>query len=73
MYALRHWAAITGVTSRSPYVEIVHDLLKLILIRNQGVHLSLRGFDRDELYQLLEVALRSAVIIWKHPKRFALI
>jgi len=58
--------AITGVTSGGPYVEIVRDLLKIILIRNHGVHLSLRGFGRDELYQLLEVALRSAVIIWKH-------
>jgi hypothetical protein len=65
--------AITGVTSGGPYVEIVRDLLKIILIRNQGVHLSLRGFGRDELYQLLEVALRSAVIFWKHAKRFGLI
>jgi hypothetical protein len=52
---------------------MVRDLLKVILIRNQGVHLSLRGFDRDELYQLLEVALRSAVIIWKHAKKSGLI
>jgi hypothetical protein len=65
--------AITDVTSGGPYVEIVRDLLKIILIRNQGVHLSLRGFDRDELYQLLEVALRSAVIIWKHAKKSGLI
>jgi hypothetical protein len=62
-------SAITGVTSGGPYVEIVRDLLKIILIRNQGVHLSLRGFDRDELYQLLEVALQSAVLIWKHAKK----
>ena len=65
--------AITGATPGGPYVEIVRDLLKIILIRNQGVHLSLRGFDRDELYQLLEVALRSAVIIWKHAKKSGLI
>jgi hypothetical protein len=65
--------AITGVTSSSPYMEIIRDLLKIILIRNQGVHLSLHGFGRDELYQLLEVALRSAVIIWKHAKKSGLI
>jgi hypothetical protein len=61
-------AKITMVTIGGIYSEIVRDLLKTSLIRNQGIHLSLRGFDREELFQLLEVILRSAVLMWKHAK-----
>jgi hypothetical protein len=65
--------AITHVTSGGAHAEIVRDFLRMILIRNQGVHLSLRGIDHEELYQLLEVLLRSVVLVWKHAKRRGLI
>jgi hypothetical protein len=64
---------IDRVSVGGRYVDIVRDLLKTTLIRNQGVHISLRGFTRDDLVKLLEVLLRSMVITWKHAKKGRLI
>jgi hypothetical protein len=66
-------AGIARVASGSPYAEIVQDLLKTILIRNQGTHLSLRGFGYEELFHLLQVLLRSTILIWRHAKTRGLI
>lgn len=55
------------------YAPIVRDLLKTVLIRNQGTHLSFTGFSLEELSKLLEVLLRSTVLIWKHARANALI
>jgi hypothetical protein len=64
---------IDRVSAGGRYVDIVRDLLKTTLIRNQGVPISLRGFTRDDLVKLLEVLLRSMVITWKHAKKRRLI
>jgi hypothetical protein len=59
---------IVKVSAGGVYVNIMQDLLKAILIRNQGAHISLLGFARDDLVKLLEVLLRSIVLTWKHAK-----
>jgi hypothetical protein len=59
---------IDKVTAGGSYVNIVRDLLKTILIRNQGAHISLLGLVYDDLVKLLEVLLRSMVLTWKHAK-----
>jgi hypothetical protein len=59
---------IDKVLAGGSYVNIVRDLLKTILIRNQGAHISLLGFAHDDLVKLLEVLLRSMVLTWKHAK-----
>jgi hypothetical protein len=64
---------IDRVSAGGLYVHIVQDLLKMALIRNQGVHISLHGFTHGDLVRLLEVLLRSMVITWKHAKMRGLI
>jgi hypothetical protein len=59
---------IDRVSSGGPYADIVRDLLKTTLIRNQGAHISLLGFTHDSLVKLLEVLLRTMVLTWKHAK-----
>jgi hypothetical protein len=59
---------IDNVSAGGLYVNIVRDLLKTILIRNQGTHISLLGFGYNNLVKLIEVLLRTMVLIWKHAK-----
>ncbi|MGE0683495.1 MAG: hypothetical protein AB7P69_21665 [Candidatus Binatia bacterium] len=44
---------------------VLRALLKLIVIRNEGSHLGLSGFDRKEIYDLLEAMIRATLILWK--------
>lgn len=44
---------------------VLRAILKLIVIRNEGSHLGLRGFSRQSIYELLEALLRATLILWK--------
>lgn len=46
-------------------VPLLRALLKLIVIRNEGSHLGLTGFDRQAVYELLEALIRATLILWK--------
>lgn len=44
---------------------VVRALLKFVVIRNEGSHLGLIGFDRQEIYELLEALIQACLVIWK--------
>lgn len=44
---------------------LLRAILKLIVIRNEGSHLGLTGFDRQAIYDLLEALIRATLILWK--------
>jgi hypothetical protein len=64
---------INEVSEGGLHVDIVRDLLKTMLIRNQGAHVRLHGFTHKDLVKLLEVLLRSMILTWKHAKKRKLI
>lgn len=61
-------AALPGV---GPDVEVARALLEMILIRNQSIHGNggLTPFSRQELFGLIEVLLRGAVLSWKRARQ----
>jgi hypothetical protein len=59
---------IGQLESAGRYNEVTRTLLQTVLIRNQGAHLSFRGLSRDEVFQLVEVLLRSTALTWKHAR-----
>lgn len=58
-------AQIDRVKKGGADAPVVRAILKLVVIRNEGSHLGLKGFDRQAIYQLLEVLIRATLIIWK--------
>lgn len=59
---------IANVLPGDPHQSLVQHLLLARLVRNQFVHLSLTGFDREETHELIEVLLRTILLSWKHAR-----
>lgn len=50
-------------------VEVARALLEMLLIRNQSIHGGLAQFERQELFELIQVLLRGAVLNWKRARQ----
>ena len=58
-------AQIDRVKKGGAHAPVLRAILKLVVIRNEGSHLGLKGFDRQAIYSLIEALIRATLIIWK--------
>ncbi len=58
-------AQIDHIKKDAADAPILHAILKLVVVRNEGSHLGLNGFDRRVIPELLETLIRATLIIWK--------
>lgn len=58
-------AQIDRLKKGGAHAPVMRAILKLVVIRNEGSHLGLTGFDREAIYALLEALIRATLIIWK--------
>jgi len=70
---MRKWDQINNISSQEQYMAVVQDILKAVLIRNHGLHLSLNKFGREELLEFIRVLLRNVALAWKHARSRGLI
>jgi hypothetical protein len=61
----RRISHIDRIKQGSSHASILRVLLKLIVIRNEGSHLGLSGFDRSAIYDLLESLVQASLLLWK--------
>jgi len=61
----RRIAQIDRIRRGGALSPVLRLLLKLIVIRNEGTHLGLAGFDRAGIYDLLKSLVQASIIIWK--------
>ncbi len=61
----RRLAHIDRVKGGGKEVFVLRAFLKLIVIRNEGSHLGLQSFDRENLYSLLESLVIASFLLWK--------
>jgi hypothetical protein len=61
--------AIAALPGAGPDVQVARALLEMLLIRNQSIHGGLGQFDRQELFELIQVLLRGAVLNWKRARQ----
>lgn len=61
----RRLAQIDRIRQGGSHDPVLRVLLKLIVIRNEGSHLGLSGFDRPAIYSLLESLVQASLLLWK--------
>jgi hypothetical protein len=61
----RRLAQIDRLRRGGPHAPIVRALLKLIVIRNEGSHLGLAGFEHQKVYALLDALVQASLLLWK--------
>jgi len=57
---------ITALPHQNAHMPISKDMLKMVLVRNQGSHLSLQSLKREALYDILFLLVRGMMTMLKH-------